>query len=113
MRPAERTMPWILLQPSGRRDRQPRIGPAELLVRGSIDFVAELESRNVRSGAFDDSGKLGTENQGQALEFDLALTDESVPMTHPCRLDADQQLPSPGFRRRQVVVCDHVWWTES
>ena len=39
------------------------IGPAELLVRGSIDFVAELESRNVRSDAFDDSGELGTENQ--------------------------------------------------
>ena len=89
------------------------IGPAELLVRGSIDFVAELESRNVRSDAFDDSGELGTENQRQALEFHLVFTDESVPMAHPCRLDADQQLPSAGFRCRQLVVCDHVWWTES
>src|SRR5262247_3994874 len=35
--------------PSGRRHRILRIGPTELLVRGPVDFVAELESRHVRS----------------------------------------------------------------
>src|SRR5262245_19775008 len=95
---------WLWRHPSGRRGRIFGVCPAELLVRGPVDFVAELESRNVGPDTFDDSRELGTESQRQGLELHLTLTDEGVPMTHPCRLDADQQLPSAGCRLRHVLV---------
>ena len=104
---------WLWRHPSGRRHRIFGVCPAELLVRGPVDLVAELESRNVGPDTFDDSRELGTESQRQGLELHLTLTDEGVPMTHPCRLDADQQLPSAGCGLRHVLVCDHVRRTES
>src|SRR5262249_53210747 len=88
---------WFWRHHSGRRQRIFRVCPIELLVRGPVDFVAESESRYVRSDTFDDPRELGTENQRQGLEFHLALTDESIPIADPRRLDADQQLPSAGF----------------
>src|SRR5262245_5369250 len=105
--------PWLWRHPSGRRQRIFRVCPTELLVRGPVDFVAELKSRNVCSDPYDDSRELGTESQRQRMEAHLALADEGVPIAHPCGLDADQQLVSAGCRLRHVLVCDHARRTES
>src|SRR5262249_61427794 len=65
---------WLWRHPSGRRHRIFGVCPAELLVCGPVDLVAELESRNVGPDAFDDSRELGTESQRQRLELNLTLT---------------------------------------
>src|SRR5262249_9617359 len=85
---------WFWRYQIGPRHRIFRVCPAELLVRGAIDFVAERQSRNVRSDTFDDSRELGTENQKQGLEFQLALTDESIPVAHSAALTRSA-LPQP------------------
>jgi hypothetical protein len=36
----------------------------------------------------------------------LALANQCVPIAHPGRFDADQQLTGGWFRSRQVNVCD-------
>src|SRR5262249_32950270 len=87
---------WFGRHHSGRRHRIFRICAAELLIRGPVDFVAERESRNVRSDPFDDSRELGTENQRQELEFHLALADEGVPMATPAALTRTSSCPTPG-----------------
>src|SRR5690348_15337873 len=42
----------------------------------------------------------------------LTFANQRVPIAHPGRFNADEQLPDGWFRRRQVSVYDDARWTE-
>ena len=94
---------------SGRCQRVFCVCPAKLLVGCPINFVASLESRSVRADRFDDSRALGTQNEGQGLELNLALTDfPDGPLVLAYELEVASYMTLNHVGRNAMVVPDEL-----